>query len=618
MFRMLRVDLTTQDVSEDAIEKDTIAQFLGGRGLGAKILYEELTPGTNPLGPQNKLLFLTSPLLGTEAPSCVKYCVVTKSPLSGTILMSLAGGFFGCELRRAGYDVLIIEGKSERPVYLLLDKGEVQIGKAEYLWGMPTDETQHYLKERLGEGVRIACVGPTAERLVPFTSIISDKRAVGRGGAGAVMASKNLKAIVVRGKKEVGVADSKGLHKTVSAIRKKYRESDRIKRFGKYCTPRVLDFVNERGIFPTRNYQSGVFEGANRINAEAHQKLVVRKLTCYKCPVVCSNLAVVREGPYRGAVTEGPEYQTLWSFGGQCGNDCLEAIIAADEICDKFGVDTISAGNIIGFAMECYERGIITREDTGGIDLRFGNHQAMIQMLRNIAVGEGLGEVLAKGVRRAAEIIGKDAERYAMQVKGLEMAGYDPRGAKGMGISFATSPRGGCHERGLVTRETFGSLPPIDRFSLEGKGKVVMEVQDEMTVLDSLGICVFPLHNGGMDIFDVADLFSSATGIKLDSDQVMKAGERIWNVERMFNLREGFGRKDDTLPERFLKEPMPEGPSKGHVVELNQLLADYYSERGWDKEGKPVPGKLEELGLQGLFGRSFAYSKNLVRQGGRK
>ena len=601
MFRALRVDLTTQDVSEDTIEKETIAQFLGGRGLGAKILYDELAPSTNPLDPENKLLFLTSPLLSTEAPSCVKYCVVTKSPLSGTILMSLAGGFFGSELRRTGYDVLIIEGRSERSVYLLLDKGEVRIGNAEYLWGMPTDETQHYLKERLGEGIRIACIGPAAEKLVRFASIISDKRAVGRGGAGAVMASKNLKAIIVRGKKEVGVADSKGFHKIVTAIRKKYRESEKIKLFGKYCTPRVLDLVNQRGIYPTRNYQTGVFEGASRIDAEVHQRFVVRKLTCYKCPVVCSNLAVVRQGPYMGAVTEGPEYQTLWSFGGQCGNDCLEAIIAADEFCDRFGMDTISAGNGIGFAMECYQRGIITREDTGGLDLRFGNHQAMIQMLRNIAIREGLGDVLAQGVRKAAQIIGKDAGRYAMHVKGLEMAGYDPRGAKGMGITFATSPRGGCHERGLVTRETFGSLPPIDRFSLEGKGKVVREVQDEMTVLDSLGICVFPLHNGGMDILDVAELFSSATGMKCDSDQIMKAGERIWNVERMFNLREGFGRKDDTLPRRFLEEPMPEGPSRGNVVELDQLLADYYTQRGWDKEGKVTPEKLEELGLKDLL-----------------
>lgn len=600
MLKVLRVSLDSGDVSEDVIGEEAIAGFLGGRGLGAKILYDELVPGTDPLSPENKLLFLTSPLLGTGAPSCVKYSVVTKSPLSETVLMSLAGGFFGPELRHAGCDVLIIEGRAEEPVYLLLDKGRIRLRAAESLWGMPTDETQYYLKQILGEGVRVACIGPAAERMVRFASIISDKRAVGRGGAGAVMASKNLKAIVIRGKREVDVAHPARFHQVVSAIRKNYRESRKIKLFGKYCTPRVLDLVNQRGIYPTRNYQSGFFEGAARINAEAHQKFVVKKLTCYKCPVCCSNLAVVRQGPYGGAVTEGPEYQTLWSFGGQCGNDCLEAIIAADELCDKFGMDTISAGCVIGFAMECYQRGIISQKETGGVDLRFGNHQAMLLMLRNIATREGLGDVLAQGVREAARVIGKGAERYAMQVKGLEMAGYDPRGAKGMGIAFATSPRGGCHERGLVTRETFGSPPPVDRFSLEGKGKLAMEVQDEMAVLDSLGVCVFPLHNGGMSIHHVAELFSSATGIEYDEGQIMRTGERIWNMERMFNLREGFGRGEDTLPARFLEEPLPEGPSKGQVVELDQLLADYYTQRGWDREGKVTPEKLKELGLQGV------------------
>lgn len=598
MLRVLRVNLTGAQVGEGVIENGTIARFLGGRGLGARILYDELPENTDPLSSKNKLLFLTSPLLGTGAPSCVKYSVVTKSPLSGTILMSLAGGFFGSGLRHAGYDVVIIEGKAEKPVYLLIDKGKIRIRTAEYLWGMPTDETQHYLKERLGEGARVACIGPAAERLVRFASIISEKRAAGRGGAGTVMASKNLKAVVVRGGEKADVAKPEEFQKVVTGIRKSYRKSERIKLFGRYCTPRVLDLVNQRGIYPARNYQSGFFERAGRINAEAHQRLVVQKLTCYKCPVCCSNLAVVRQGPYGGSVTEGPEYQTLWSFGGQCGNDCLEAIIAADEFCDKFGMDTISTGNVIGFAMECYQRGIISQKETGGLDLRFGNHQAMIQMLRNIATGEGLGDVLAQGVREAARIIGKDAGRYAMHVKGLEMAGYDPRGAKGMGITFATSPRGGCHERGLVTRETFGSPPPIDRFSLEGKGKVAMEVQDEMAVLDSLGVCVFPIHNGGMDISDIAALFSCATGIQSDTDQIMKAGERIWNIERMFNLREGFGGKDDILPERFLKESMPDGPSKGNVVEIDQLLADYYTQRGWDREGKVTPEKLKELGLQ--------------------
>jgi len=597
-MRVLRVNLTDKVTQDMEIDKNVIIKFLGGRGLGAKILSEELKPGVDPLGAENKLIFLTSPLIGTSAPSCVKYAVVTKSPLSGTILMALAGGFFGAELRHTGYDGIIINGKAEKPVYLWINDGKVIIGSAEYLWGMPTDEMQNYLKERLGEKVRIACIGPAAEKFVRFSSIISDKRAVGRGGAGAVMASKNLKAIAVKGTGEVPVVQPAEFSQTVSKIRKKYRESSRLKMFGKYCTPGVLEKVNDRGIYPVRNFQDGGFKGANKINADAHQRLVVRNLTCYKCPVACGNLTVVREGPYAGAVTEGPEYQTLWSFGGQCGNDCIEAIIAADELCDKLGMDTISTGNVIGFAMELYEKGIITDKDTEGLSLRFGNHRAMVEMVKIIASRQGLGDILAEGVKRAAQKIGKGAEKYAMEGKGLEMAGYDPRGAKGMGIEYATSPRGACHERGLVTRETFGSPPPIDRFAIKGKGKVTMEVQDEMAVLDSLGICVFPLHNAGMDLKDVGGLFSFALGVRFDIDQLMKAGERIWNLERLFNIKEGFTRKDDTLPERFLREPMPNGPSKGHIVELNELLVDYYQERGWDKQGIPADEKLRESDLK--------------------
>jgi len=306
----------------------------------------------------------------------------------------------------------------------------------------------------------------------------------------------------------------------------------------------------------------------------------------------------VEEGPYKGAVTEGPEYETLVTLGSLCGNSCLEAIIAADELCDKYGIDSISTGNAIAFAMECFERGILTEEDTDGLELKFGNDAAMVAMVKQIGERKGLGKILGEGIKFAAQEIGKNAGEYAMHIKGMELPGYDPRGAKATGLGFVTSPRGGCHERGLVTRETFGALPPIDRFSISGKGEVLKETQDEMTVLDSLGICVFPAHNGGINMDDIASLFSSAIGVQVDEHVLMTAGERIWNIERLFNIREGFDRKDDTIPKRFLEESFQEGPSKGHLFELDALLEDYYLARGWDERGKPRAETLKRLGLQ--------------------
>ncbi|MBI5966399.1 MAG: aldehyde ferredoxin oxidoreductase C-terminal domain-containing protein [Deltaproteobacteria bacterium] len=381
------------------------------------------------------------------------------------------------------------------------------------------------------------------------------------------------------------------------AIRKKARQTDRLKIFGKFGTPKNLVIVNDRGLFPTRNFQGGVFDGIGKVNAMEQQRRVLRKLTCHACPAACGNLTRAAQGPYEGIETEGPEYETFWAFGAQCGNSCLDAIIAADRLCDQLGLDTISTGSTIAFAMECTERGLIGPEELEGLDLKFGNHEAMVAMIRRIGYREGLGDLLAEGVRRAAQGIGKGSADFAMHVKGLELAAYGPRGAKGMGIEYATSPRGGCHERGLISRETFGAPPPIDPLSIKGKGIAAKEAQDETAVLDSLGICVFPPHNDGMDMAETAGLFSRVIGEVFGPEDLLKAGERIWNLERLFNLREGFGRRDDTLPPRLLHEPMPEGPAKGHIVELDQLLEDYYKVRAWDERGVPTPEKLDELGL---------------------
>lgn len=597
-FSLLRVDLTQRKFREERIDESMILKFLGGRGLGAKILFDELEPTTDPLGAENKLLFLTGPLIGTGAPWCVKYTVVTRSPLSGTILMSLAGGFFGPRLRCTGYDGLIIEGKSEESIYLWIDRGRVEFRKASHLWGMTTEECQEEIHEELREPrVQIACIGPAGERAVRLACIISGRRAAGRGGAGAVMGSKNLKAIAVNGTRKVPILEPQGFKELQMAIRKEVPKTDRLKVFGKYGTPKNLLLVNERGIFPTRNFQGGVFEGIREVNHIEQQRRVIREVTCHACPVACGNLTRAAEGPYEGITTEGPEYETFWAFGAQCGNSSIDAIIAADRMCDQLGLDTISTGNIIGFAMECMERGLLKQEELDGLDLRFGNHSAMVEMIRRIGYREGIGDILAEGVRRAADLIGKGSQNFVMHVKGLELAGYDPRGAKGMGIEYATSPRGGCHERGLVSRETFGVAPFIDPLSKEGKGAVVKAVQDVTAVLDSLGVCVFPPHNDGMDMMDIAGLLSFVLGKSITPEELMEAGDRIWNLERLFNTREGFTREDDALPARLLKEPMPEGPAKGHVVELDQLLNDYYLTRQWDNNGIPTPEVLDKLGL---------------------
>jgi aldehyde:ferredoxin oxidoreductase len=599
MGKILGVDLSSKRIYEEPAKPDDAKLFLGGRGLAGMLLFKRLKPKINPLSSENVLIFMTTPLNGTKAPSFVKFNVETKSPLSNTILMTLAGGYFAAELKAAGYDGIIIEGKAEEPSYIWIKNGSVKICDAKHLWGMLTEDAQQLIKDETECDAEICCIGPAGEKLVKYASIISGVRACGRGGAGAVMGSKNLKAIAVKGEARVEVANPEKFDQAVNKIMDAYRKSERLfKVFGKYATPGVIPLVNERGIFPTRNYQTGVFEAADTtINPEYHQKLVVKKYTCYKCPVACGNVTLVREGPYAGYMTVGPEYESTWAFGPQCGNSCFEAIVAAERLCDSLGLDVISTGNCVGFAMECYEKGLISKDMADGLELKFGNHEAMVQMIRKIGFRQGFGNLLAEGVKEASKKI-PGSEKFAMHVKGLETAGYDARGAKGMGLTYATGPRGGCHERSLIVQETFGRPPPVDRFKIEGKAELVKETQIEMTVLDSIGLCVFPAHNANISMEILSELYSAATGIEMSAEEMLKAGERILTLERLFNVREGFTAKDDTLPERMLKEPMPEGPSKGHIVELETMLKEYYEVMGWDENGKPKDEKLSQLNLE--------------------
>jgi aldehyde:ferredoxin oxidoreductase len=511
--------------------------------------------------------------------------------------MSLMGGYFGPELRFAGVDGLIFRGKAETPVYLLIHNGEATLWPAGHLWGKTTRETEEILKAELGlKKMQVASIGPAGEALVSFASIMHGGDAMGRGGIGAVMGSKNLKAIVVSGQQQPEIFDPDGYRQIVKRIAGTYKESMPLKLFGATGTTNHVNGLNSRAIYPTRNFREGHFENYQWVNAEKlYKNYVSKRVTCHTCTVRCRRESLLKNGPFGQVQTEGPEYETLWSFGGNCGNADLEGIIAANDLCLEFGLDTISTGMVISFAMECFEQGLITLEDTQGIALSFGNPQAMVAMIPKIARREGIGDLLARGTKQAAQQIGQGAEDFAMQVKGLELAGYDPRGAKGMGLGYATSPRGACHERGYLLPEVVGVDPGFDRYGYKGKGALVKTTQDTVAVKDALGFCV--LSSAGTSLQDMADLFSAATGIQHGVDALLLAGERICNIERLFNLREGFTRRDDSLPKRLLREAIPGTDGNLHVVDLEHLLDDYYSARGWDQQGIPLPETLQRLDL---------------------
>jgi aldehyde:ferredoxin oxidoreductase len=526
--------------------------------------------------------------------------VSTKSPLTGTILCSFLGGSLPAEIKFAGYDAIIIKGKSPKPVYIHIQDENVEIKDASAFRGLTTDETEKQIKEKHNAKTKVASIGPAGEKMVKFAAIISERRAAGRGGAGAVMASKNLKAVAVQGTQKVKVAQPEKLREVAPKLAKNVIAQPHIEMgLSKYGSSSMVIKMNEFGVLPTRNFQAGYFEGADEISGPAFDKFTVKSKTCYACPVACSKERLVKDGPYAGALTEGPEYETVYAFGSHCGVNRPDAIIAADSLCDKFGLDTMSTGYGIGFAMECYERGIIDKKDTGGIELKFGNHTGMVELIKKIAYREGLGDILADGAVKAAEKIGKGSEKYVMHSKGLELPGYDPRGLKAHGLNLATANRGACHNRGYATQETRGFPWKEDRFAVQGKGRVAKWNQDKNCFVDSAIFCVFFALS--MDFELAAQNLSAVTGVDRFSstEELLKIGERIFNLERAFNLREGFTKKQDTLPDRVVKEPMPEGPSKGQIFEINPLLDEYYRERGWNlKTGIPEKTKLLELGLK--------------------
>jgi len=604
MGNILRVNVTTGKVTVESLSDALVMQYIGGRGVAAKLLYDELEAGADPLSPVNKLIFSTGPLASTAAQACSRWMVTTKSPLTGSIFRATAGGGFGAEIKTAGYDILIVEGNAEKPVYVVINDDKVEIKNAHHLRGLLTHETSAAIrKELLDARFKIAAIGPSGEKLVRFAAIVDGRRTAARGGVGTVMGAKNIKAIAVRGSKRVLVADAERL---IAITRK---QAELLNKEAKYAgfrhlgTATAVGFCHELGIYPVKNFQDGVLENVQgRLTGEKVDEIFVKDAYCNRCFIHCGSILQVKDGPYAGEEVEGPEYETLYSFGGEIVNTNLGMIIEANRICDDYGVDTITAGCTIGFAMELYEKGILTKNDLDGIDLTWGNHEAVIALLKKMVTREGIGDLLAEGTREAARKIGKGAAHYAIQVKGLELPGYDPRGLKASGLNLATAALGASHCVGQSPQEIMGA-DKLDRFAVEGKGAMCKLNQDKVAIYETGIVCIFPMALNLIDLAQLKEMLYAATGIKEfnDEDYLKQVGERIWTIERCFNVRDGFGRKDDYLPERFLTEPLERGPVKGQVVEMDKLLDDYYTVRGWDQAtGYPKREKLESLGLKAV------------------
>jgi aldehyde:ferredoxin oxidoreductase len=608
MGKILKIDLTNQKTSIEKTPEELAVKWMGGVGFAFHHLYTKTKPGIKPLDKENNLVFAVGPLNATGSPCSNRMAVASKSPLTNTIAAAFSGGHFPDELKRAGYDMVIVEGKSEKPVYLVISDDEVRFKDAGKLSGMLTSDTQLFVKDELkDQNYRVACIGPAGEKLIPMACIINERRAAGRKGLGAVMGSKNLKAISVRGTQKPTIADNAKFQEAKKTLLKSMKESPMLyPTFAKTGTPCVVDTLTGLGIFPVKNWTAtGEIDMVPSLGIAAQDKAIIDRAFCDACPVGCSQVKSVVKGPYAGFLSEGPEFETTYALGSNMGIDYLPAVIAGDRMCDEFGLDTISTGVTIAFAMELYERGIISKEDTDGIELKFGNHQAMMEMLRKITYKDGFGAILAQGSKKAAEIIGKGTEKYTIQIKGLELPAYDVRGAKAHGLNFATAYNGADHCRGYAFQEIFGIPIPeaVDRFAAKGKGKLTKWNQDtRCATTDCPTLCGFIMDMAipGDACQHISRLITAVTGIAFTPEEVQRVGERVNNISRLYNIREGFTRSDDVFPQRLMNEEIKAGPSKSQIIsrdDLNLMLDEYYESRGWDNSGRPAAAKLKELGI---------------------
>jgi aldehyde:ferredoxin oxidoreductase len=603
--RVLRVDLTTGKTRAEKLDEETARKYIGGIGLGMKLWLANSKAGVDAFDPENPLVLALGPVSGTMFPTGGNgHAFISKSPATNGVGEAVSHGTFGAELKRAGYDAVVLTGKAERPVYLWIDDDSVQLLDAASIWGKSPSETEDAIKDEVGDYyVRVASIGLAGEKLSKIANIINEKtRAAGRTGLGAVMGSKNLKAIAVRGTHDIVVAKPDEFMEMV----KEFHERMKGPAAQKYRTLGTAENVmiqNALYCMPTRNYNNAHFENAEKVSGEAlNERYIAKIIACNSCAMRCEHEAVVREGPYKGTMAR-MEYDNLWALGPNCGVDKLDAIIKAAELCNYYGLDATSTGVTVGFVMDCHETGILSHEDLGGIDAHFGNAEALIQLIEKIGKREGIGDVLADGVKVAAEKIGKGSDKLAQNIKGLEVTGYDLRCLKTAALGFAVSFRGADHNRsGAYALDMTGK---VDRLKAEkGRGKLVKDSENVYALIDSLIVCKNAKGTLYKELADMAKIYALVTGYEMTPEELSAAGERIITLARLINLREGLSRKDDTLPWKVMNQPIPDdGPAKGAMVtqdELDLLLDDYYQSRGWTLDGIPTKSQLNKLGMEDL------------------
>lgn len=607
--KMLKIKLKDKTTEVIDIKEEWYDKFIGGEGFAVKILFDNLPAGLNPMSEKNILIFTTGSLTGTKAPCSGRLCIGYKSPLTGTLGMTNVGGHLAPMIKKAGYDVIIIEGKSDKPIYVYINDDVVEFRSAEHLWGKDTEKTEEIIKEELkNDNVRIAQIGPAGENLVKFSAIMVDKhRAAGRGGAGAVMGTKNLKALVCIGSGKIIPENADMIDEFSKRARKELDKEvfvrEELKPFG---TPSFTDSINALGLLPTKNWQFTTFDAMDKIGHEAyHENLKVEPWACYGCPIACGRHTEIKNGEFKGESGGGPEYETIGAFGSKCYVDDLNAIAMANYICNRMGLDTISAGQTIASAMEWFEKGLIDEKTTEGVRLEFGNSKAMVDMVKKIALREGYGDVLAEGSLKAAKKIGPEAEKYVFHVKGMELASCGVRASKGEALSHLISPRGADHLRpyasvidafGYVDKElgVTGKISP-----LEDNNKSWVKPFMELSMLTNLlGVCLFASITLAVKGSTWTGLYNGATGKNRELSEMMEAAERVINLERLFNAREGFDRSDEKLPFRLTKEPAVDGLGKGQIADEDIMLDEFYESMGWDIEtGIPKEEKIKMLGL---------------------
>lgn len=614
--KQLRISLNNRKVTVENIDPKVLRKYLGGAGYGARILYDELKKGIDPLSKANKLIFATGPLSLNRIPGGGSVMVCFKSPLTNAWSESRCGTDFGPNLKRAGYDAVIIEDKSEKPVYIVINDEDIEIKPAEHLTGKPISEKIKMIRDELDDQkISVMCIGIAGEKLVKIAVALSDQRAAGRCGVGAVMGSKNLIGIAVKGSKKVSVAQPEKLKEAIKKALKIVRENEIAAGFKEHGTTGEMVPNDAAGDWPTKNWHSNHWGKAEKIYDEFYNNKLIRNHACYRgCPIACGRIAAVKEGKYKTPVHEGSEYESLSAFTAFVLNDNIEAAIHATYLCNEYGIDTISAGAIIAFAMECYEHGVIKKKDIGDLDLSWGNPDALPELVRLISMREGIGAILAEGVKIASEKLGKGSEEFAIHVKGLEAPAHDARSGKTLAVAYGTANRGMCHIHPLEGmaydsgKLDFGmvkyGLPDpntVHRWDEKGKGKSVKILQDGLILPDILSTCKFFMY-GGLNIDNYADMLSALTGWEIDGWELLKVGERVTNLQRLFNMREGFGRNDDLIPERVRKIPsfgIYKDEQRCAIKDYEGMLNEYYEARGWDLiTGKPSKDKLRELGLE--------------------